>query len=680
MQRRGGQSAEVEMPHPNDDASGGGSPRGAAPYHREPLRVPLVKGSSGAAGYANSSGSSGPHIKSEHPRTMSASSSSTASTEYFGESAVRSLRSVLPAWLGGAPPRPRGGDPDAITGAGGGDDSSSAQFSTSTISPTAKRVARDDLVTGNADEWAELNEKWTFIDQRRLNSVDGLFHRSLEYHNLNHSFRVVDPAVLDEMAARAGGERGKAEAAALGVNAASFTFLHAPPHGPSASLASLLDGSALPTQFILSLDRMQSFLREELAAYGAGSRGVAWLHVRDLRALYSIAAYLNMDYICQAGFFDLRAHSNVHCTHNAVFMTLCTMHLSGVDAHLYKVYAFASKGFLVTFERDLLPDISINQPILSDLLYKGLQSRIAGIGPRCARLGAMHGLYEIAMETLGLSDKMLEFTSRSISFAKRQMSRAHSLPMITIINAHRMVQILRSCTLMLDRQVMESANFLCRFKDTLDSLHVQLNRSIATKENYPYIIDMADSYRFRSQCLQSMYKDELIAVLDTLKSLQNLSSMKKNIDMTLVATVFLPLTFIASLYGMNFEKDGGYSIGLLNDAHGPEVFWAMCVFVFFLNVIFFLRSGYISWNSTYKWLVEDEEAERKEAIMEELRRAKESSLRRSIASYGARLIPTINMTGGEGFGIMNRLRSASNSSAKNLNIAASTAPGDLVET
>jgi hypothetical protein len=183
---------------------------------------------------------------------------------------------------------------------------------------------------------------------------------------------------------------------------------------------------------------------------------------------------------------------------------------------------------------------------------------------------------------------------------------------------------------------------------------------------------MADSYRYRSLCLKSMYKEELIAVLETLKSLQNLSSMKKNIDMTLVATVFLPLTFIASVYGMNFEVNGGYSIGLLNDKHGPEVFWAMCVFVLIVNLMIFLRSGFISWTSTYKWLVEDEETERKEAIVEELRRVKESKIRRSIASYGTRIMPMF-VAAGEGLDdMMGRLRAFSNGGTKPLNMNTSS--------
>ena len=40
--------------------------------------------------------------------------------------------------------------------------------------------------------WGHYNFKWTYLDQLRLNSLDGLAHRSLEFHNLNHSFRVVD--------------------------------------------------------------------------------------------------------------------------------------------------------------------------------------------------------------------------------------------------------------------------------------------------------------------------------------------------------------------------------------------------------------------------------------------------------------------------------------------------------
>jgi hypothetical protein len=37
--------------------------------------------------------------------------------------------------------------------------------------------------------WATLDTNWTVLDQKRLVSMDYLYHRSLEFHNNHHTFR-----------------------------------------------------------------------------------------------------------------------------------------------------------------------------------------------------------------------------------------------------------------------------------------------------------------------------------------------------------------------------------------------------------------------------------------------------------------------------------------------------------
>jgi hypothetical protein len=37
--------------------------------------------------------------------------------------------------------------------------------------------------------WANIDSTWTILDQKRLVSMDYLYHRSLEFHNNHHTFR-----------------------------------------------------------------------------------------------------------------------------------------------------------------------------------------------------------------------------------------------------------------------------------------------------------------------------------------------------------------------------------------------------------------------------------------------------------------------------------------------------------
>ena len=53
-----------------------------------------------------------------------------------------------------------------------------------------------------------------------------------------------------------------------------------------------------------------------------------------------------------------------------------------------------------------------------------------------------------------------------------------------------------------------------------------------------------------------------------------------------------------------------------------------------MNMLFFLQSGYISWEKTYKWFIESPENAASQAIEEEARRLEESQVRRTVTAIG----------------------------------------------
>lgn len=369
--------------------------------------------------------------------------------------------------------------------------------------------------------WAFLkSDQWTYCDQRRLNSIDSLVSRSLEYHNLNHSFRTIDRRLEQRLGP-------------VAADALEFVYL-----GEDAP-------AGAPYSCQVSISQMRTFL-DGLGRYGR-SRGVCWLHVRDLRALGPLARHFKMDYICQAGFHDLRSHSNVHCTHDAMFMTLCTVAMLE-DFHFYKSYVYASKGVCITFERELLADLSSGKEPIGDLMWEGLSRRIVGLVRRCGQMGSMHFIYEMAKEMMDLSDGVLEFVSRATSYITVTMNKDVSFQQL--LSIYRKIHILRSSLQVLDRQIAESHRFFAQMMDTWSSTHQRAIQSVLQPVNLPYLSDVTDSYRYRSETLKYMNSEQLSEILDTLTALRNIRTIKTNIDLTLIATVFLPLTFIASVFGM----------------------------------------------------------------------------------------------------------------------------------
>ncbi|MFZ4587703.1 MAG: magnesium/cobalt transporter CorA [Terrimicrobiaceae bacterium] len=96
------------------------------------------------------------------------------------------------------------------------------------------------------------------------------------------------------------------------------------------------------------------------------------------------------------------------------------------------------------------------------------------------------------------------------------------------------------------------------------------------------IIDIIESYRDLSAGLMDLYlssvgfrTNEIIRVL------------------TVVSVLFIPLTFLAGVYGMNFNTDSPWNMPELNWPFGYALFWLACAAIVGTMMAFFIRKGWL---------------------------------------------------------------------------------------
>jgi magnesium transporter len=96
--------------------------------------------------------------------------------------------------------------------------------------------------------------------------------------------------------------------------------------------------------------------------------------------------------------------------------------------------------------------------------------------------------------------------------------------------------------------------------------------------------------------------DHTVQVIETLESLRDimagmmdlyLSSVSNRMNeimkvLTVFSTIFIPLTFLAGVYGMNFKK-----LPELDWAYGYFVFWGICVVAAFAMLLYFRRKKWL---------------------------------------------------------------------------------------
>jgi magnesium transporter len=97
------------------------------------------------------------------------------------------------------------------------------------------------------------------------------------------------------------------------------------------------------------------------------------------------------------------------------------------------------------------------------------------------------------------------------------------------------------------------------------------------------IMDLVDTYREISSGLTDLYMSSVSNRMnDVMKML------------TVIATIFIPLTFIAGIYGMNFNTEvSPFNMPELNWYWAYPVFWVVLVTISVVSLAFFKRKGWI---------------------------------------------------------------------------------------
>ena len=91
------------------------------------------------------------------------------------------------------------------------------------------------------------------------------------------------------------------------------------------------------------------------------------------------------------------------------------------------------------------------------------------------------------------------------------------------------------------------------------------------------ILDIVETHREMAGGLNDLY---MSAISNRMNEVMKV--------LTLMASFFIPLTFIAGVYGMNFEH-----IPELHWAHGYASFWVVCVAITIALVHYFRRRGWL---------------------------------------------------------------------------------------
>ena len=317
-----------------------------------------------------------------------------------------------------------------------------------------------------------------------------------------------------------------------------------------------------------ALEEKEAVAVEEVLPYFARA-GVVWADVAgldDVAALEKLGQTLGLHPLALEDVLNVGQRPKVDDYEGHAFVVLRQLRLQEGRLDSEQVSLFFGQHFVLTIQASPLDD------------WQPVRERIRGGRPRIRNGGADYLAYALVDAVIDSFFPLLEqYGDRIEDLQAELLERPDQAALRRIHEINRELILVRRAAW----PHREVANALERSESGL----VKKATRVFLRDCYDHtvqILDILESYRDLARGLMDLY-------LSTVSNRMN-EVMKV---LTIMASVFIPLTFLAGIYGMNFDREAGpLNMPELGWAWGYPTFWA---------VILLLGAGMVALFKRKKW-------------------------------------------------------------------------------
>jgi len=295
-------------------------------------------------------------------------------------------------------------------------------------------------------------------------------------------------------------------------------------------------------------------------------RGVHWLNVEGLHdpeLIAEIGAACQLHLLVQEDILNTTQRPKLESYDQNLFLVVRMLHFQpGTDIiHSEQVSVVLGRGYLISFQEQ------------SGDVFEGVRERLRSGKGRIRKRGADYLAYALIDAVVDSYYVLLEKLGDRIEQLEELLVLEPEPDHLQQIHALKREMILLRKSIWPLREVISS---LVRDEHPLIDPETQ----VFLRDVYDHtiqVVDTVESYRDILGGLQDLY----------LSSLSNRMNEVMKV-LTMIATIFIPLSFLAGLYGMNFE-------------YIPELKWRFGYFIL-LAVMALLAGGMLVYFRRKKWL------------------------------------------------------------------------------
>lgn len=297
-----------------------------------------------------------------------------------------------------------------------------------------------------------------------------------------------------------------------------------------------------------------------------------WIKVEglhDIEKLKSIWSYFNLHPLIQEDIVNTHQRPKVEQYENCIFVVMRMLQYSeehqAIDSE--QISIILGSNYVLSFQET---DRSAFHPVIERL--KILKSRIRTLGPDYLAYTLIDNVTDHYFSLLNALGEQLEITEDALMDDPDEdtFQQIHSLR----------------------KQVIFTRKSIWPTRDMLNSI-IRDDSELINESTKIYLRDV---YDHMIQIIDNIenYRDIILGMHDMYMS--HVSNRMNEVMkvLTIIATIFIPLTFIAGIYGMNFNTEiSPYNMPELSWYYGYPIFLGIMIVVAALMVIYFKRKDWI---------------------------------------------------------------------------------------
>ncbi|HKJ44391.1 MAG TPA: magnesium/cobalt transporter CorA [Balneolales bacterium] len=301
-------------------------------------------------------------------------------------------------------------------------------------------------------------------------------------------------------------------------------------------------------------------------------KGITWLNVagvHDVDFLQNLGNQFQIHPLVLEDIVntDQRAKSEAYDNYQYVVVRKLNFSSKTDELESEQVSFILFKNVLLTFQEDTHP------------IFTSLYDRLKVDGSRIRKMGTDYLMYalidNIVDEYFGVLD---QFGDKLEDLEDYIMDDADKDTMKKIQHVRRELIYFRKSVWPL----RDMLNSLYR----LDTPLIDVSMRIYLRDVYDHSIHVIDTVE--------NYRDMIMSLTDTyMSSVSNRMNEVMKV-LTIIATIFIPLTFIVGLYGMNFDPSvSPYNMPELKTYYGYPAVWVVMIIISIIMVLYFKRKKWL---------------------------------------------------------------------------------------